>query len=368
MKVVSRVILILLLFAQAVVCYLKPFYNWDLLGYTGCMISIQEKNIDSIYSKTYEAAKLRLPAMNFEELIQSNEYRKKSFSDPDFFYDQLKLYWVKPLYILILFILNKTGISAISGTFFLSAFSLFCTGLLFYKWTSRYLPEIYAVVFSALIILSPPFWTIGRYSTPDALSALVILLSFYVLIEKKNSLGALIILGIGILIRIDVALFAFFTVGFMHFTRNESVKISLSKTLISIVIIAGITVLISVFAGNFTESLVAFYNYGSTGADTTSNYFKKLVSGFSELRYSHISLFYAILILSLLKNSTLKNPKSDPSFQIVIMITVYILFRYMIFPTLEDRFFIAHYLILTIMALRIWNLNVTASGETTFFH
>lgn len=50
-----------------------------MLGYIGCAISMEEKNVDSIHAKTFRAVKSELSQEDFETLTQSNEYRKKIF-------------------------------------------------------------------------------------------------------------------------------------------------------------------------------------------------------------------------------------------------------------------------------------------------
>src|SRR5262245_4718348 len=124
MNRLAFLIFLLILLIQAAVCYLRPYHNWDMLAYMACAISIEESNIDSIHSKVYNTAQAELPPRDFKELTTANDYRNRNFTEAQFFQTRLSLYWVKPLYVLLVFLLYKAGIPLTVSTLVPSLLSI----------------------------------------------------------------------------------------------------------------------------------------------------------------------------------------------------------------------------------------------------
>jgi hypothetical protein len=357
MKFFWPVLFSLVLLCQVIICYLQPYHNWDMLGYMGCTISIQEKNIDSIHSKTYHFAQSELNNKEFERLTSSGLYERNNFEHAEFFHEQLKLYWVKPLYVFFIFMLCKTGIPLTTATLIPSLLSLIFIGFLFFYWIRKYLGDVTGAIFSSLIILSPPFWDAARFSTPDALAASLVLTAFYFLIEKRKSIVVIAILIFSILVRIDLAVLAFITISFLYFTTIDSIRITKKTAVASALITLLIVILISIGTGNFGASLTTYYNFAGVSDSTLTNYFRKLVDFVPQLRYSHATIFIAIVLLGMLNNSKWKNWRSEINCQVILLFLFYFAIHFLLLPNLDDRFFIAEYLIFTMLGVKLMRDN-----------
>src|SRR4030095_1533310 len=252
---------------------------------------------DVIHSKTYQAARQQLPASNFENLTSLNDYRKRNYADPIFFQSRLKLYWVKPLYVALIFAFYKCGISLTTSALLPSLAGLAAMGFLFFSWMKKYLTVPFSAVICSLIMLSPPFWDAGRNATPDTLAGFMMLLSFYFAIERKNPRAALLLLLIATLIRIDVALLCAIMIIYYFITRYKEVKISLSEAMVFGTIAVVEVLIISFFTGNFGDNLSDFYNLAEATRSTGKNYFLKLGDFLTQLRYSHVTLFLAVMLI-----------------------------------------------------------------------
>jgi len=322
-----------------------------MLGNMGCVISMEEKNIDSIHTKTYRAAQLELPAKDFVTLTQLNEYRQKNFSDASFFHTRLKLYWIKPLYVFFVFILYRAGIPLVMATLIPSLASLLCMGLLFFFWLRKYLSPPYATIIASLIMLSPPFWVAARYSTADAFAALFVFSAFYFMIGKKKSIVALVLMLVATLVRLDLALLAIMMIAFMMIPINQEGQISrvTAYTYSALVMVMAAT--ISFFTGNFGANAIEYYNWGDATSNTAENYFRKLAEILLQLRYSHVTIFIAIAFMGFMAHS-LQNWKTNRDVWIVLLLLLYIIFHYLLYPGLDDRFFIAEYLILSVIGVK----------------
>jgi hypothetical protein len=346
MKFITTTLYILLLLGQVVTCYLKPLYNWDMLGYMGCAISIETKNVDSIHAKTFRSAQSELNKNDFQKLTQSNKFVQGSFVDPHFFYNRLKFYWVKPLFVILVFLFYKIGLSLTISTITPSLFSLFGIGVLLLYWTRKYLNAISGTIISGLIILSPPFWEIGRLSTPDALAAFVVLLAFYFVLEKTNPTATITLLILSVLIRIDLALLAIIMIAFLYFSKNINIQINRKTALLSFLIVLILVVSLSIIAGSFGSPNYNFvWKYDGLGII----YFSKLTWLLPQLFHSYFILFFGIILLGLLFNPVLKNPRFQLSCQVALILIIYMLIHLLLLLNLDDRFFIAEYVIISMI-------------------
>ena len=320
----------------------------------GSAVSLAEKNIDSIHAQTYRALQLELPAKDFQTLTGSSEYRRKSFSDAAFFHEQLKLYLVKPLYVGVVFLLWKTGFSLSLGTLIPSLFSTICIGLFIFFWMQKKMKPMHAGILNTLIMLSPPFWDVARYATPDALGGLLVLIAFYFLVERKNFTAFSVLMIAGMLIRIDLALLFLLTIIWLMFPGRKFLSLANGVLITSATVVVVIAVVELLFAGNKGESLTAFYNFGMDNTDALSNYFRKFTGLFPQLRYTFFTVFLAVPMMTLLFTRTLSEWKTNFNVQVILLLFSYTVTRLVLFPSLEDRFFIAEYLIQVIVSVRCW--------------
>ena len=160
---------------------------------------------------------------------------------------------------------------------------------------------------------------------------------------------------VAVLIRIDLALLAGLSIGWLYFSRKTFLEIPILVLVISAVGIVGLVIAEIVFAGNYGESLSVYYNSGMNQTQSFSNYFRKIFDLLPQLRYSSITLFAAIVVIAILAKKPSANWRKGFSMQLVALILSYVIIRCVIFPALEDRFFIAEYLLLAIASIKYFN-------------
>jgi len=343
----------------ALLAYSKRYYNWDMLGYIGCIISIEESNIDSIHSKVYQLAKKDLPAKEYEALIDSNnDYRSRAFQDATYFYGQLNLYRIKPLYVLLIYLFYKIGVPLVTATILPSVLSFVAIGLILFYWMTGYVKKWLACILSALIMLSPPLWEIVLSSTPDAFGDLIVLSAFYLILEKNKILAGLIFLLISIWIRIDFILLVMMTIIWLNLTKAVFKKIStmvvLSLSVISVLSFAVIAIQI----GDLNLNSITYYSIipsnlpNQLGTSLFSEYILLLVRGIHDTVHATVSLFLFLGIVTMSYRRRTLPLKSDFEGQVILLLLINILLRYLLHPVLDDRFLVAHYLVITILFIK----------------
>jgi hypothetical protein len=191
-----------------------PFYNWDIVAYVGSVLSVDIKDVATLHSTTYQILQTQLPAEAFNRLLQGN-YPQAVYQDAHVFQEQLNFYFIKPLYIGLLYCLSKLGVSIVNGIALVSiCATLFCAGLTLH-WLCRHINPHAAFAFTLLIGLQSRLFDLARIATPDALSVAVLLAALYILFEKKQLKTASMMVAFAVLVRANNIIFATLLLSFM---------------------------------------------------------------------------------------------------------------------------------------------------------
>jgi hypothetical protein len=333
----------------------KPEYNWDMLGYMATVISMENKNIDEIHRMTYESARENIPAAAYHRLIDSsNAYRKKMNENAADFYKQLPFYIVKPLYNVSVFLFYKAGVSLPASTVLPSVIAYFFISILLVRWLHQVVSFYYAFFIGLALMLSPPLLMAAKLSTPDGVSAFLILSAFYFLLERPSFRLMSILLIISILARLDNILLSF-AVLFWCMSKNDRPGMkTVYKYAPVILLMVGTYFSITATVRGFGWSIFyypSFMDYlhpvfGLKASFLFRDYLHLLYStAITGLYNGHFDYFLLIwIILSYnKKRSPFENPNGNISFYSFLIIIS--LIRFLLHPDLSDRFFIAYYLV-----------------------
>src|SRR5579885_1267687 len=104
----------------------KPFHNWDTIGYIAVAESYEQPDVHALHAFTYAALQRALPPAQFEDLAQGPgagrwpAYRGTVYTDDTVFAEQLAFYRVRPAYTGLVFALYKLGVDIEFATHFVS--------------------------------------------------------------------------------------------------------------------------------------------------------------------------------------------------------------------------------------------------------
>ena len=214
----------------------RPFYNWDLIAYVGVVHSYTQKSPSLIHARTYSEIQEHVPTTPYRRLLgeghSHKDYRAAMAKSPEEFVAQLPFYSVKPLYPSLMFLLNQTGIDLVTASVLISRVSYLLIGILLWYWIARYYPPLTSFLLASLLISMPFSLALARYSTPDALSSLILLLAFFLFIEHSRTRLATVILVLSIAARPDnvmlVTLLALYDLVFRKEERLFSLGVMLA--------------------------------------------------------------------------------------------------------------------------------------------
>jgi hypothetical protein len=354
-----KILFPLVMAGLAIAAFQKPYYNWDMLGYMAAAVSMEISNPDSVHAIVYASAAAELPAKNFSELIDhENEYRSKNFNDAGYFHEQQVLYVIKPLYVLLVYVFYKSGFTLTASTVLPSVLSYFFMGLLLFSWLLKTRNPWQASCFSLLLMISPPFWAIAQYSSPDALCDLLIFAGFYFLIESNKPITGWFVLVLSVATRIDAIILVLMTLVFLKFAPIKSRSVSWPFFIINLSVSCVLFLAIAILLGHFNTGFIKYYALipsdfaREVSSSPVQNYFILLVKGIYDSRFAAFPLFVLSALITIIIRRRTHLLTSDFEAGIILLLLLNMLVRYLLHPLIEDRFFAAHYLLITIIYIK----------------
>ena len=341
-------------------CFKRPLYNWDMLPYSALILKIDGYDAKKAFAFTYESAKQNIPPRDYHLLTDStNAYRYNLSNDDTAFNEQLPFYVVKPLYTSLAYLAYKAGFSLPAATLVPSFISYLLICLLFFHWLNLHLRLSISFFVSLLIMVSSPLVEVAKLSTPDCLSALLLLGSFYFTIEKPSLPFLLTCLCLSVFARIDNVIACFFVMTAICLSKRWYRRITLRNFSLITILFASCYCMVGLIAWQFGWS-VFFYNdfaqhlrpsYGSGSRFAFGDYARLMYEHImSAINHSYFTIFMALHFLNISTSFSQKKPSFDKLF--VVLIPVILLVRFILYPDISDRFYIAYYLVIVVLLVK----------------
>jgi hypothetical protein len=313
----------------------RPSYNWDMLPYMAVVLG--PASHDSVYS----LARTHLSPETYALLSDGGlPYRREMAANAASFAQQMPYYSVKPLYTGLVYVCYHLGVPLIGATVLPSLLGYIGIGILLLVWTRKYLPG--AELFCALVMVTAPMWEMARTSSPDGLSAFLMLGGLYFILEKGPMLAAFALFLLAVFARIDnvlpaVALLAL-TVPLKRFAWMGACLGLAYLAVAASGLPYGWSIL---YYPTFAKSLNLDYAYHA------SFHF----SDYAALVKSHLmtGLFYSYLFL-FLALGCLVSPGFDRRLALTLLGVIVV--RFALQPIIADRLYIPYYLCVLVLLVR----------------
>ncbi len=354
-KIVDILFVILLSILSVLVLKKGPLYNWDIIPYMASVKSIENNDFHVISKDIYTELESKVGSDYFQELVSGSEYRQSIHDNPEALKEQLAYYDSKAIYNYINYIFYKVGFELSTATIVINYICYFLIGITLYLFLSIYLNNIISSALTIGVMMSEQVIQLARYSTPDALSTLVILLIVF-LIQKGKSLNLIhILLGVSILIRPDNILFVFMISAYLFLIQRSNWKelLVVDVILLLIYVISGQLFNHSGWSTLYYHAFIERIIYPISAPKYID--FDMYLSTLSKLRldlYSYLLILVGLAI-QLISNFISKIRWSNEE-RLLYMIVGLMIVKALIFPINEERFFIG--LDLIVLALISNNL------------
>lgn len=318
-----------------------PGFNGDTIFYMGVVTEYEESSSEKIHQVVYSTLKEEASEYKYENLVGSNDYLKNCFSDADFFFDQLSFYRVKPLYTFLIYALHKVGFKMTHAMIFLSIASFWGIVFFTFYWLKTFFEINYSAITGLLFSIFYPLVMLARLFSPDALSNLLILISFYFFINHQKKYRWILFCLLAVLIRVDNIIVLLMM--FIFSSIDKKTFFSINKKLIGNLGLAAvvsflIVALLTFFVGNNFDWLMKFSHMFSV--NDYISYLKGVPDGIIRRSSFPLILIMVAFCFPIIKKE---------SWVILTLISCIIFLRLILFPSFQERFFIAFEIIILII-------------------
>ena len=343
----------------------KPAYNWDMISYIGAALSYEEKDVTKIHHDTYQSVLNAVPEDKHPSLLSIIPHHKILSERPDFFVSQLNGYHVKPLYVAGIYALHKLGLDLVFSTRLLAILPAIGLAILILIWLSRYYTMGYSCMFACLFATGAGIQSVELFSTPDMLSATLLVLGLYFLLEQRRPTAGAFILVLSVFARIDNIIlvnliFCYFALFAPRGDRLSLVQFGIfgfaaTASYLAIGHLAQVDSWATMFHHSRGEliidpadkahSVTAAYYLGALANEYS------IVPRFFAIKQTCLFAFLGITTVLLNRNRT-ASKSSALLAGLTVTVLIAMVIRYFSFPLLEERYYFAHYIIISLLFLR----------------
>jgi hypothetical protein len=297
-----------------------------------------------------------------DDLLQGSEYRRKVASDPTVLVAQLRFYANKPIYVALVMVAIAAGVNAVKATFLVSAIAYGLLSIALLLVLRRSKNPWFACTFGLLVLLSPAFREGAGLGTPDMLSALVLVAAGALWIPAARPRLAIALFAISLAIRPDNLLIGLALLAWGGYARVFSRRSIIVAAGALIVVLACLVLLTHPYSWNTlaTHTFVrrVLNEQTASGAMTPVLYLKvfgKALGGAFVLLPATIWLFGALSLTGILRNRGTVNEVvpswTEPRLLGALWSAIFL--HFIGFPMLADRFFLAHYALITVAIVAV---------------
>lgn len=346
----------LLLLGVAVYCYKRPAHNWDMLAYMALTAHIDHANFEEVHTMVYDAARRYADSASYKLLVlPSNAQRHQMHTDYRAFQQAMPFYIVKPLYIGCSYLFYKLGFNLVTAVLLPSVLAFLGIGMLLFHWLSKYAGNSKAMVLAFLFMCTPPFISSAKLATPDCLSALLLFCGMYVLLQKSKHWTAFIFFALSITARLDNIIAATMLLQVPVIAKKLKLQVYILMMLMLAAIYLAVSYLASrygwglSYVGDFTGR---WYHSRAEYAGSLKGYIVLLKSAIlTGLQFSYVMMFFLLAFVGFAVSKVASVMKNTDHIYTVAAILI-IIVRLLLFPSVEDRFNLAYYLIIYILLIK----------------
>lgn len=362
----------ILLVINSVFIFRNPWFDWDIVSYIWNVKYIENTNKEQVHKETYDELKNYLDEGRYKIILEANQYRKDVYKETEAFFDIMPFYNIKFIYIWTIYFFTKLWLWIIDAIIAVSILSYLAFSIILFTFFRKEI-EKYPVLFFALYLMtfSSPILIAARSTTPDMFWAFL-LLAWTFLVIRKNIILWLLVLILSLWVRTDSIIFIGVLMFYLKFFAETDYKINYKTFFIWWFLALAFYKWINTYFSNFGywtlyyNSFIEPISYPSKFSFdiTIMEYFvhlKDKIALLLQLRDNKpITYFPFMIVLSFVAFALWQKNKiklSNIFFWLLIVSTFTLLFKFAIFPNIQERYFVFHFIITFIVLIKFafWN-------------
>lgn len=179
----------LIISASAYISLNNPFYDTDMLFYTGIYYEHKNNDPEELHRLVYSEIWQPLDS-NSRVFLSEKPLEIKAKQSPDYFIQQLPFYKIKPGYnFLIRLLTDYLEVKPTLAIQYINITAYVLTALIIFMWLYPFMPAVYLFICTSCICTLPLFIFTSRMFTPDMPSVLLIMLGSLCYCMPKQNLS-----------------------------------------------------------------------------------------------------------------------------------------------------------------------------------
>ena len=319
-----------------------------MVAYMGCVMNLEKANTEEAHQETFDALRNELNQEKYEQLTTLS-FREAMKNDVSAFNENLAYYNIKSSYVRFIQLVYKLGFTLTLATVLPSLICVFLIVLiLFFYLENEFKNSLLAGLISLLILYFPQTISLARISTPDAFSALILLLVALLYLKKSN--WYLLLMLFSITVRTDNVIWCFMLLLLDTFfdsnPKRRYVLIASSVSCLALYFFlnahynnGGWEVL---FYNSFVERQI--FPLTTTPSLSLPQYLFTLLKKLPE----HIPTFACLILffLGIIKKVSIREFLSERYARLIIVCAATFCVRFILFPMLDFRYYYSFLLVL----------------------
>ncbi len=375
-KALHGLIFLMVPLVVAVFAWQKPLYNWDLVPYIGSVLSREGYSSNQTHALTYKMLRRELPAQSYRRLIEAHsppdgDYAWIVMQSSESFHQQLPFFNISWLYIALLQAIHRVGVSIVRAVSLVSIASYLGLCFLIFSWCSRFMQPWPAMVMSWCLSICPSMLQLPRIATPDPLSAFVLVLAVYLLLAREANGWFFALSVVSIWIRPDNLIVAGFSFAALWLAQPKRWRLWFGGMLSALAAYE----LLQLAAPGYSWAVLFYHSFvshlafpaGQTINLTARMYLHAFGRGVIALgESSMISEFLLLGTIGLLAfncRTQVGNPgRKLPLLAGAMLLSIVV--HFLLYPMVQDRFFIAEFIVLAFAGLSALSTSMEAFSQS----
>jgi hypothetical protein len=295
-------------------------FDIDLLGYAGSVALLDTGDIVKGHNLVYREP-LTPHLRGLDDIGKQALDMRRRAADPYYATIFLPYFAIKPLYVLMLQAIHKSGLSVIDASRAVSALFYFGIAVMLWLYTRSLL--------SLVILVLPETMLLGQANEPDGMSCFFLLLGLWLVFLKRRDMG-LLILVLSVWVRPENSLLCLLVILVLLIEG----RLNLRKAGVLALLCVGSDLVINHFGYPWRE-LYSHLLSGEPGAAASfrlSQYFLSLTKGVRDMLHTAFPVFGLLWLACF--------PLVEKELKMIMGLTlIFSVGRFLVFPPYEPRYY-----------------------------
>jgi hypothetical protein len=344
---------------------MNPEWNFDSVAYVAAAKKGDFESREEWHAAAYTSVAQAAPKAALRKITRGSQYRKQLHQNPEYFETQLPFYRSKIVYVILIRVMDAIGVNPATASHLVSTASIVSLGLLAVLWAGVGGLNVWVFGAALCLMLSSPFRLAVGFSNPDPLCAAFLCWGIYSIRHGRKPLWGIALMTLAVLTRADAWIMVSLLLFWLYWSNPEilSRKAAVGGWLVSLVAVGSVMVATKPYSwGVVAQHTFVKKLFKPDEMDQTiafNEYLNALWRGAMGAYHLYPTALGSFLLLSAVALGWVTIRKRDahrePAIQLIGLAWLCAVLHFLLFPSLNDRFYLATYFIVSCESIAlIW--------------